>query len=331
LDGGKDSLPYDKLILATGGTPRRLPIEGANLENVYTFRGISDSRKVNEAAQEGKSVVVIGSSFISMELVVAVSKRKLASLDVIGMEHYPFENVLGKEVGAGLMKYHESQGVKFHMSSKVERIVPREDNPNLAGGVVVNGNTIPADLVIMGVGVAPATEFLKGSGIEVEKNGGIRVDEYLRVRSVSSNDVYAIGDIAIYPEIDGKETRIEHWNVAGNHGRAVGKTISGSPQAFVKVPIFWSSLGQQLRYCGIGHQYDDVIVKGDPGEMKFIAYYAKQGKVVAVASMQNDPVVSKASELLRLGLMPTAEELREGKDLLSVDISSQKTLGKVAI
>ena len=110
----------------------------------------------------------------------------------------------------------------------------------------------------MGVGVVPATEFLKGSGIDVEKNGGIRVDEYLRVRSVGTNDVYAIGrslaiydsrllmlsfpgDIAIYPQIQGEEIRIEHWNVAGNHGRAVGKTISGSPQVFVKIPVFWSA------------------------------------------------------------------------------------------
>ncbi|KAK2460926.1 hypothetical protein APHAL10511_007396 [Amanita phalloides] len=329
LDGGKDSLPYDKLILATGGTPRRLPIEGGNLENVYTFRGIPDSQKVNEAALEGKRMVVIGSSFISMELVVAVSKRKLASIDVIGMEQYPFEAILGKEVGAGLMKYHESQGVRFHMSTRVERIVPSEDNPNFAGGVVVNDYTIPADFIIMGVGVVPATDFLKGSGIEVEKNGGIRVDECLRVRSVNSNDVYAIGDIAIYPQIHGEETRIEHWNVAGNQGRAVGKTIAGNPQPFVKIPVFWSSLGQPLRYCGIGHQYDDVIIKGDPSEMKFIAFYVKQGKVVAVASMQNDPVVLKASELLRLGLMPTPEELREGNDLLSVDISSVKALSSL--
>ena len=95
------------------------------------------------------------------------------------------------------VQYYESQGVQFHMSTDVERIVPREDNPNLAGGVVINGNTIPADFVIMAVGVAPATGFLIGSGIEVEKNGGIRVDEYLKVRSVSSNDVYAVGRLLV--------------------------------------------------------------------------------------------------------------------------------------
>ncbi|PFH53119.1 hypothetical protein AMATHDRAFT_138458 [Amanita thiersii Skay4041] len=331
IDGGKDTLRYDKLILATGSTPRRLPIEGANLRNVYTLRGIADSQKIHGAAQEGKRMVVIGSSFISMEVVAAVSKRKLASIDVIGMEEHPFEAILGKEVGAAIQKYHESQGVRFHMSTKVDKIVANEADPELASGVVINGETIPADFVIMGVGVAPATEFLKGSGIPIEKDGGIKVDEYLRVRSLQDNgDVYAIGDIAIYPHGDSNETRIEHWNVAGNHGRAVGKTIAGSPQPFVKVPYFWSAQGQNLRYCGVGHQYDDVIIKGNPSDMKFIAYYVKQGKIVAVASMQSDPVVSKASELLRLDLMPTPEEVKGGKDLLSIDISTAKTAGRVS-
>ncbi|KAF5382137.1 hypothetical protein D9615_004300 [Tricholomella constricta] len=290
LDGGKDALSYEKLVLATGGTPRRLPVEGAQLENVYTFRGISDSQKVDAAAKEGKRLVVIGSSFISMEIVTAVAKRKLASIDVIGMEAHPFEAILGTEVGAGLQKYHESQGVKFHMQTKVEKIVPQEGNANLASGVVINGTTIPADFIVMGVGVAPATEFLKGTGVELEKDGGVKVDKYLRVQnSPDKENVYAIGawflmcDIAIYPQISGDFTRIEHWNVAGNHGRAVGKTIAGSPQPFVKIPVFWSAQGQQLRYCGVGHGYDDVVVKGDPGAMKFIAYYGKQGKVVAVA------------------------------------------------
>ncbi|KAG5350815.1 hypothetical protein C0989_009163 [Termitomyces sp. Mn162] len=194
LDGGKDTLGYDKLVLATGGTPRRLPVEGAQLENVYTFRGITDAQKVEAAAKEGKRLVVIGSSFISMEIVVAVSKKKLASIDVIGMESHPFEGVLGKEVGAGLQKYHESQGVKFHMETKVEKIIPQEGNPNLAGGVVVNGVTLPADFIVMGVGAVPTTEYVKGSGIALEKDGGIKVDKYLRVQSgPDQENIFAVG------------------------------------------------------------------------------------------------------------------------------------------
>jgi NADPH-dependent 2,4-dienoyl-CoA reductase/sulfur reductase-like enzyme len=124
LDSGKETIPYDALILAPGGTPRRLPIEGANLDNVYTLRGIEDAKKVDAgmpsivvamfcwrliyffliAAQEGKNVVVIGSSFISMELVIAMSSRKLASIHVVGTQEFPFQTVLGKEVGQGLMK-----------------------------------------------------------------------------------------------------------------------------------------------------------------------------------------------------------------------------------
>ncbi|KAJ7454778.1 hypothetical protein FB451DRAFT_1279347 [Mycena latifolia] len=328
LDGGKDSVVYDKLILAPGGVPRKLPIPGADLENVYIMRGVEHTKKVDAAAQEGKRMVVIGSSFISMEIVAAVAKRKLASIDVIGMEEHPFELVLGKEVGKALQKYHESQGVKFHMSSKVEKIVPQEGNESLAGGVVVNGETLPCDLVIMGVGVAPATQFLKDSGMPLERDGGVKVDENMKVPGYT--DVYAVGDIAHYPQAEtGEFRRIEHWNVAGNQGRAVGKTIAGSPQPFLKVPIFWSAQGQNIRYCGIGSGYDDIFIKGNIDELKFIAYYIKAGKVVAVATMQNDPVVSCSSELLRLGLMPSPEELRAGKDPLTVDMSSISSLKKV--
>jgi len=328
LDGGKDSVLYDKLILAPGANPRKLPIPGAELDNVYTVRGVESTKKVDAAAQEGKRMVVIGSSFISMEIVAALSKRKLASIDVIGMEEAPFELVLGKEVGKALQKYHESQGVKFHMKTKIEKIIPKEDDESLAGGVVVNGETLPCDFVIMGVGVAPATQFLKDSGMSLEKDGGVRVDEYLRVPGYA--DVYAVGDIAHYPQAaTGEIRRIEHWNVAGNHGRAVGKTIAGSPQPFVKVPIFWSAQGQNIRYCGIGMGYDDIFIKGNVDELKFIAYYIKDGKVVAVATMQNDPVVSSSSELLRLGLMPSPEELRAGKNPLDVDISSISSLKKL--
>ncbi|KIJ52598.1 hypothetical protein M422DRAFT_26172 [Sphaerobolus stellatus SS14] len=334
---GDSKIPYEHLVLATGGIPRRLPIPGFDLQNIYTLRYVQDAQKIDKAIQEaqksgaqqdGKSgrLVVIGSSFISMELVVAVSKRNLASIDVIAMENYPFERVLGVEVGKGLKAFHEKQGIKFHPSAKVNKIRASDSNPSVASGVELEGGVfLPADIIIAGVGVAPATSFLKDSGIPLEKDGGITVDEYLRVPNVGN--VYALGDIAVYPEkASGGPRRIEHWNVASNHGRAVGRTIVGKGEPFGKVPIFWSAQGQQLRYAGNGVGYEDVIIKGDPAELKFVAYYTKGDKVLAVASMQADPVVSKASELLRLGLMPSASEIRAGKDPLTVDISTGASL-----
>jgi len=335
----QERVPYETLVLATGGTPRKLPIEGKDLSNVLTLRGVDDAKKIDAAVTEGKKLVVIGSSFISMELVVAVQKRNLASIDVIGMEEFPFELVLGKQVGSSLKKFHESKGVKFHMRAKVNKIVPSSSDPNKAGAVIVTetsgeNSTLEADVVIMGVGVAPATEYLKASkGLShlVDRSGAITVDEYLRVKGLDGS-VYAVGDIALYPQPGtGELRRIEHWNVAGNHGRAVGQTIAeGKGQSFVKVPIFWSAQGQQLRYCGIGAGFDDEIIDGNLDELKFVVYYVKKDKVVAVASMQRDPVVSKASELLRLGLMPSPAELRAGKDPMSVDIASVASRAKVA-
>ncbi|EJD06730.1 flavo protein [Fomitiporia mediterranea MF3/22] len=328
----KETLSYDALVLAPGGTPRKLPVEGANLGNVFVLRTAENTKDIDNAAQKGKRLVVIGSSFISMELVVAVAKRELASIDVIGMEEFPFELVLGKEVGKGFMQYHESKGIKFHMRSKVSKLLPSEADPSVVGAVVLGdgGPTLPADLVIMGVGVAPATGFLKDSAFSLERDGGVRVDEFLRV--VGQGDgVYAIGDIAHFPQTETSEPRrIEHWNVASNHGRAVGRAIAGKPEPFAKIPIFWSAQGQQLRYCGLGHSYDDAFVQGNPAELNFVAYYFKAGKVVAVASMQHDPIVSKASELMRLGVMPSADEIKSGANILGVDISSAQSKAKFA-
>jgi apoptosis-inducing factor 3 len=235
IDSGKETIPYDNLILATGGTPRRLPIEGATLENVYTFRNLNDAKKVNDgrlyfisfpmqntdgcsyvAAISGKRMVVIGSSFISMEVVSSVASRNLASIDVIGLGEYPLQTVLGKEVGKGFKEvcrcrtlvlsstthdailqqsYEATFKVNFHMQSKIEKIVASETDPTLATGVVVNGQTLPADFVVMGVGVAPATQFLKDSGIKLERDGGVKVDAYLRVEGL--DNVYAIGGCCV--------------------------------------------------------------------------------------------------------------------------------------
>lgn len=163
------------------------------------------------ACQEGKHVVAIGSSFISMELVVALSKRKLASIHVIGMEQYPFENVLGKDIGAGLKQFHESQGIVFHGSTSVKAI-RKEPGEALTKVELATGEILSADAIITGVGVRPATDYLKTSQWELERDGSVKVDELLRVPGRA--DVYAIGDIATYPQLpSGTYRRVEHWNV----------------------------------------------------------------------------------------------------------------------
>jgi len=160
------------------------------------------------------------------------------------------------------VQYHESQGVKFHLSSKLERIIASESDPKFATGVELTDKDgqkqiIEADFVVVGVGVSPATDFLKQSDgfpqSALQKDGGVLVDEYLKVRGLE--DVFAIGDVAVYPQIPhGGERRVEHWNVAGNHGRAVGKTISGDPVPFSKVPVFWS-----VRECPSLHVIFDPV------------------------------------------------------------------------
>ncbi|PWN51726.1 FAD/NAD(P)-binding domain-containing protein [Violaceomyces palustris] len=322
-DGSK--VEYDQLVLATGGSPRRLPLKGADLPNVLVLREVKDTKAINDAigntdAEESKrkNLVVIGSSFIGMEAAIASSKR--ANVTVVGMEKVPFERVLGEEVGRGLMTAQEKNGLRFEMSASVSHLEPNEHGS--VASVVIKDESgkekrLDADVVILGVGVAPNTGFLKESGFTVEKDGGIAVDSKLRVEG--QKDIFAVGDIAAYPTRASPHMRIEHWNVASNHGRAVAKTIAGKGVDFNKVAIFWSALGSQLRYCGSGGpQYDNVYIDGSPEDLKFAAYYAKGEEVVAVATMGVDPLMVQASELLRIGAMPSLSEIKGGKNPLDL-------------
>lgn len=317
---------YDKLILATGGTPRNLPLQGFKvLENIFVLRTLHDSKKIVDAiGEKGKKIVIVGSSFIGMELANATAAHNTVS--VIGMEAAPLERVLGKEVGAGLQKALEAKGIKFYMSASVDKAEPSTSNPSKVGSVLLkDGTKLDADLVILGVGVAPATEFLKeNKGIQLEQDGSLKTDENFLVLGLK--DVYAIGDIATYPYNgpggQGNYTRIEHWNVAQNQGRAVAKHIidpSVTPEFFT--PVFWSALTGQLRYCGnTVNGWDDLVLQGNPAESKFVAYYCKSDTVVAVASMGKDPAMTKAAELMREGAMPSKGQLQEGLDILDLSL-----------
>ncbi|KAI9880806.1 MAG: hypothetical protein M1830_000242 [Pleopsidium flavum] len=321
---------YTKLVLAMGGTPKMLPLPGfKDLDNVFLLRTIADVQSILGAVgDKGKKIVVIGSSFIGMEVANCLSKAN--TVTVVGMEKAPLERVMGEEVGNIFKSILEKNGVKFHMEAGVEKATPASgDSKNVGAIHLKDGTSLEADLVILGIGVAPATEFLKEAkgGVELEKDGSLRTNESFEVAGLK--DVYAIGDIATYPYHgpggNGAPTRIEHWNVAQNAGRSVGLSIarpSSKPKSFI--PIFWSALGQQLRYCGnTMNGWDDLVLKGEPDQAKFAAYYANGETVVAVATMQMDPVNSKCAELMRRGRMPSKSDLKKGVDVLEIGLPSE--------
>lgn len=325
------SYPYTKLILATGGTPKALPLPGfKDLSNIFVLRSIPHVKAILDAVGEkkGKNIVIIGSSFIGMEVANALSSGN--HVTVVGMESTPLERVMGAEVGKIFQNNLQQSGVKFQLSASVDSAKPSPSDPMAVGSVELkDGTSLPADLVILGVGVSPATTFLKSnSSVSLEKDGSLRTDESFRV--LSQPDVYAIGDIATYPYHgpggNGSFTRIEHWNVAQNAGRRAAQSLTSPSSAPPKpfIPIFWSALGSQLRYCGnTPNGWDDLVLQGKPDEGKFAAFYTKGETVVAVASMQMDPVMSHSAELMRRAEMPGKSELKGGRDVLTVGLPAE--------
>ena len=336
-DGGSHS--YSKLVLASGGTARQLPLQGFRvLGNIFTLRNVHDTKKITAAiGDKGKKIVVVGSSFIGLEAACATAKDN--DVTVIGMEKVPLQRVLGEEVGGGLQKFIEAKGVKFVMEASVDKAEPSNSEPSNVGAVYLkDGTKLEADLVILGIGVSPATEYLKNNNaINLEEDGSINTDENFSVAGVK--DVYAIGDIATYPYHgpggDGKATRIEHWNVAQNGGRvAAGHIVSsssggssapvtsGTVDKLHFMPVFWSALGAQMRYCGnTPNGWDDLVLSGKPDEGKFVAYYTKGETVVAMASMGMDPAMVQSAELMKRGKMLGKSQLKESNvDVMSVGV-----------
>ncbi|GAA5833919.1 hypothetical protein JCM3766R1_002470 [Sporobolomyces carnicolor] len=326
---------YDNLILATGANPIRLPLDGSDLGNVFLLRGVKDAEAITNALggepeRDGdkKNVVIIGSSFIGMEAAVATAGK--ANVTVVGMENAPFEKILGKDIGNGIKKFHEGKGTKFYLPAELSHFSAGDSDPNKVGFVhLKNGEKLAADLVILGVGVKPATQLLKDAGLELEKNQTVKTDSVLEIEQLKGTRegkrVFALGDIATYKdELVGDYNYVQHWNVASNHGRTIAHALAtGDRAAYDKVAVFWSAQGQQLRYAGTSKasKWDDILIDGNPDELKFVAYYFAGNETVAAASMQRDPIVAHCSELFKLGKMLSRDELKAGKNPLDTPLA----------
>jgi NADPH-dependent 2,4-dienoyl-CoA reductase/sulfur reductase-like enzyme/nitrite reductase/ring-hydroxylating ferredoxin subunit len=303
-----DILKYDKMLIAPGSIPRKLGLPGEDLKNVFTLRSFDDSKKIIEAGKSGSRAVIIGASFIGMETAYSLNKRGL-DVTVISMEEIPFERVFGREVGKLFKNLHEEIGVKFKLSLSLKEFAGKQ---KVEAVVLQSGESIEADLVILGVGVKPATEFLHN--LKLLPDGSVKVNAYLQI----NEDVFAAGDIVTLPDwrTDGN-IRIEHWRNAEQQGRIAAHNMAGKMTQFKCVPFFWTSqVGLSLNYVGHAVDWEEIIFHGDINSKEFIAYYIKDDKVAAAAGNFRDKEMAAIEELMRLDIMPTPEMLK----LDSVDL-----------
>jgi NADPH-dependent 2,4-dienoyl-CoA reductase/sulfur reductase-like enzyme/nitrite reductase/ring-hydroxylating ferredoxin subunit len=283
-------LPYGALLLATGAEPRSLSIEGAGLPHVRRLRTLADSRAIITQAQQAKRCVVIGSSFIGLEVAASLRHRGL-DVTVVGTDAVPLAKVLGMEVGRWVQELHQRNGVRFILGARPLTI--RKDQVELS-----DGQSIEAELVVLGVGVSPRTALAEGCGLTVDN--GVVVDESLRT---SASDIYAAGDIARYPDpFSGDRVRIEHWALAERQGQSVARAMLGIGSVFRDVPFFWSQhYDAVISYVGHASSWDDLEVRGDLAATDACVTYRRNSRVVAVATIGRDRVSLAVEAALERG------------------------------
>ncbi len=294
LDDGS-SQSYGALLLATGASPIRLPPgEESGTDEIRYLRTFADSRVIVAAASQAKRAVILGASFIGLE--VAASLRALhVEVHVVAPEARPLERVMGAQLGDFIRRLHEEHGVIFHLRQKADKI---------ANGLVMleDGTRITADLIVAGIGVRPNTGLAEGAGLELDR--GVVVDNRLRTNAPG---VYAAGDIARWPDPhSGERIRVEHWVVAQRQGQAAARSMLGDTQPFQAVPFFWSQhYDVPINYVGHAERWDSVEVDGSIEARDCAVRFVRKGRPVAVATIYRD-VQSLEAELAIEGAVESA-------------------------
>jgi apoptosis-inducing factor 3 len=270
------SLGYGALLLATGAEPVRLSIPGDNLPHVFYLRTLSDSRRIIKKSKSAKCAVVIGASFIGLEVAASLRERKL-EVAVVGKESLPLEKILGSELGNLIRETHQAHDVKFHLGRTPTGIQDR--NVQLDNGAVLD-----CDLVVVGIGVRPNTALAEKAGIATDN--GVLVNEFLETNVPG---ILAAGDIARRPDPRAGRIRVEHWVVAERQGQTAARNILGARERFVMPPFFWSNhFDLHIRYVGHGSGNDQVTVSGNLRAKDASVIFRSGEKVTAVASIGRD-------------------------------------------
>jgi len=280
---------YGALLLATGAEPVHLPIPTTAGARIFYLRTFADARAIVAALAGAKTAVVVGASFIGLEVAASLRARGI-EVHLVGLERVPLERVLGAEVGAFLRALHESHGVTFHLGNSVSRVDGKRVTLN-------DGMTLDADFVVLGVGVRPAIVLAEQAGLAIDR--GVAVNEFLET---SAAGVFAAGDIARWPDPhSGDRIRVEHWTVAQRQGQVAARNILGLRQPFTVVPFFWSQhYDVAINYVGHADSFDAAVIDGSLSAHDCAVSYRRRERSLAVATIGRDLQSLRAERTLEM-------------------------------
>jgi 3-phenylpropionate/trans-cinnamate dioxygenase ferredoxin reductase component len=301
---GGDTLRYDKCLLATGAAPRRLSVPGAELDGIYYLRTLSDSESLRERLDAGGRVAVVGAGWIGSEVAASARQR---GLDVTLVDPLPLPNVriFGPEIGSFYRDVHAQHGIDLALGHGVERFV---GDGRVMAVRVSGGRLIECDFAVVGVGVVPRTQLATDAGLNVDN--GIVVDDKLESAAA---DIFAAGDVAnAWHPFYGRPIRVEHWANALNQGPAAARSMLGEPVSYDRIPYFFSDqYDVGMEYSGFAPEWDQVVLRGEPADGEFVAFWLKDRRVVAGMNVNVWDLNEEIQALIRSGEQVDVRALRD--------------------
>lgn len=284
----------DKILLATGSRPRLLSVGGAEKKNLFLLRSVQNGKDLVASLDSAKSAVIVGASFIAMEVAAGLAQRKIET-SVVAPDNEPLESAFGKKVGRRMRLLHEENGVRFYLGRTVKEILGDESVREV---VLTDGTKIKADCVIVGIGVDPVTDYLEGTSLT--QTGAVPVNPFLETKVP---DIYAAGDIAsIHYESLGESVRVEHWVAALSQGRHAAKVMVGATDPYRELPFFWTrQYDVSIKFIGYGGKPEQIVFRGNPEDGPFVAGYYRAGKLRGAASIGMDQLLHQIAGYLKSG------------------------------